>query len=208
MDRLYRFTIPGIAFIVALGYFIFSLSGYNILTEAKNNLLTLVTGVLSTPIIGLMVTSILHLIIHLCPWKGRPGPYWLYLPEKLSSKLFDKLADGSRPTNFKEWRQFYWKYQHIFRSKHANEKVIDFTAHRWTYYFVLVNTAFALFLAILVSFILVGLWFQFSLAFGHLVQGLIISILFIVLALMLSRFSLKDAREVEYLDVMDKIKKD
>lgn len=206
MDRLARFTIPGIAFICALCYFIFTLSGYNILSSSNDNLLTLVAGVLSTPVIGLVVTSILHGILHRIKVRRRPGPYWLFLPRAIEPEVLTELSNGSEPTNETEWKQFYWKYQQIFRSREVNEKVIDFTANRWTYYFVLVNTAFAIAFGIVLSILIVWLQFDFYTQIEFLLPGLVVSILFSSIAIWLSLFSLNDAREVEHLDVLEKLR--
>ena len=205
MDRLSRFTIPGIAFVVSLCYFIYSLSRSNILSSFNDNLLTLIAGVLSTPVIGLIVTSTLHGIIHCFKHNGRPGPYWLYLPKNLNPLLLKVLGNGDEPKTKDEWKKFYWKYQQKFRAEAACEKVIDFTAHRWTYYFVLINSAFAIFFAMLLSLIFVLCTSTFDPIVKLVVPGLVTAMSFGILAFWLSKFSLNDAREVEHLDVIEKI---
>lgn len=204
MDRLYRFSIPGVVFFIASWFFIYALTGNNLLC-GKDLIKDIFPVLLSTPIIGLILTTFFHAFLHWKKCGKRPGPYWYYLPKKLDEILFVELNKGEKPDKKKEWKKFYWNYQ-AYSRENLKSETIEFLTRRWTYCFIHYNNFWALGSAWLFSLI-------FKLCFTNcsyvqpclLIIGLIITGLYVVCGWYLASFALNDAKNVEHRAVSNSL---
>ena len=206
MDRLYRFSIPGITFFFASWFFIFSLTGTNYLSGKV--FLDILPILISTPVVGLILTTFFHAILHWIKCGKRHGPYWYYLPKKLDENLFIELNNNVKPTKKKEWSRFYWNYQAYLRENLKSE-TIEFLTRRWTYCFIHYNNFWALGAALLFS--LVFKFYFLSCSQLHpflLIAGLIVMTFYIVSGWFLASFALADAKNVEHRAIVESLKKD
>lgn len=215
MDRLNRFTVPGISFFLTLWLFIYAMTGVNLLEtpnrEDNNNfdLFRIIIPILSTPIVGVMVTSCLHALFHIIPKKDVPAPYWLYLPKMIDDRVFEHLSETQlRPQGKNEWRIFYWNYQRFIR-ENLEKETIDFLTRRWTYCFIHYNNMFSIFAAIIIS-VIYFVYRRFAclyVDFNYTIFFISISILtiYFLAAFRLTFFALKDATNIECRSVLHKI---
>jgi hypothetical protein len=208
MDRLMRFSMPGIAFILGSWLFIYALTGHNLMNKLGQQFLVKVIPVIfSTPFIGLFISSSFHWVIH---WRkpkinGKPGPYWFYLPDTLDNNIYWRLiGQRDQPTKYREWRNFYHKYQLLFREK-VNKETAEFTSRRWTYCMIHYNNMAALAAAFLCT---IGYaWYHRDSAVGPIAWMwtlcTLLTIFYVLAALRLTSVAREDARNVEYAAVME-----
>jgi hypothetical protein len=208
MDRLYRFSIPGITFLLASWFFVYALTGINLLSE-RDLYKDILAALISTPIIGLILTTFFHALLHGKKRKGKSGPYWLYLPMSIDQRVFSEFSPTqAKPEKKKDWKVFYWNYQAYIRQNLESE-TIQFLTRRWTYCFVHYNNFWALGMALIFSFVYkfwVGCSGQFQSSLFLL--GVITLVMYIFTGLYLASFALNDARNVEHQAVSNCLKKE
>jgi hypothetical protein len=213
MDRVYRFSIPGITLLIVFAFYTNVFIGTNIVLDDWK---ILFPALLASPVLGLFFSSIITGYRHLKMGKnGRPYIYNVYLKKNINQSIFTALlGKDTQPKNFNEWKSFYWKYQSFIR-ENVNGETLRFTAGRWSTYNIYWNNVFCIamgFVFSLISLLITSLNPTISLSWDLRnfilgIIGVIILLIYIFMGYPLAEFAKDDAVNVEYLSAKKALKR-